>query len=257
MDLQLRVVGRHRFPPERVGLPPLEALEAHRPRLYLTNSALHNPTGATLSPQSAHRLLTLAAAHDVTVVEDEIFAAFEPEPSPRLAVLDGLERVIRIGSFSKTLSASARCGYVAGGADLIAALTDLQVATNFGGPSPIATELVRATLADGGYRKHLEGVRRRLARARRDVGARLSALGVEPWVAPRGGFHLWCALHDGRDAAEVARTALREGVVLAPGDIFSPARAAGHFMRFNVAQMEPRAWEVLEQALAAGVQAGD
>lgn len=227
-----------------------EALEAHRPRLYLTNSALHNPTGATLSPQSAHRLLTLAAAHDLTVVEDETFAAFEPEPSPRLAVLDGLERVIRIGSFSKTLSASARCGYIAGGAELIAALTDLQVATNFGGPSPIATELVRATLADGGYRKHLEGVRRKLASARRDAGARLSALGIEPWVAPRGGFHLWCALPDGRDAAEVARTAQREGVVLAPGDIFSPARAAGNYMRFNVTQMEPRVWEVLERALA-------
>ena len=25
-----------------------ESLETHRPRLYITNSALHNPTGATL-----------------------------------------------------------------------------------------------------------------------------------------------------------------------------------------------------------------
>src|SRR5262249_40534178 len=37
------------------------ALAAHRPRLYITNSALHNPTGATLSPQTAHRLLNAAA----------------------------------------------------------------------------------------------------------------------------------------------------------------------------------------------------
>ncbi len=34
------------------------SLAAHRPRLYVTNSALHNPTGATLSPQTAHRILT-------------------------------------------------------------------------------------------------------------------------------------------------------------------------------------------------------
>ncbi|MEB3417876.1 PLP-dependent aminotransferase family protein [Salipiger marinus] len=117
------------------------ALAEHRPRLYITNSALHNPTGGTLTAQTAHRLLVLAGAHDLTVIEDETFAALEPEPSPRLAVLDGLERVIRIGSFSKTLSAAARCGYVAGPPDLIAALTDLQVATNFGGPSVAARQL--------------------------------------------------------------------------------------------------------------------
>ena len=122
------------------------ARRAHRPRLYITNSALHNPTGATLSPQTAHRLLNAAAAHDLTIVEDEIFADFEPEPSPRLAALDGLARVIRIGSFSKTLSASIRCGYIAARPDWIEGLVDLQVATNFGGPSPVAAELVFATL---------------------------------------------------------------------------------------------------------------
>ncbi|MCG5481713.1 MAG: PLP-dependent aminotransferase family protein, partial [Ensifer alkalisoli] len=37
-----------------------EALSVHRPRLYITNSALHNPTGATLAPLVAHRLLKLA-----------------------------------------------------------------------------------------------------------------------------------------------------------------------------------------------------
>ena len=52
---------------------------------------------------------------------------------PGAAVLDGLDRVIRIGSFSKTLSASVRCGYIAGRADWIEGLIDLQVATSFGG----------------------------------------------------------------------------------------------------------------------------
>jgi len=42
------------------------ALIAERPRLYITNSALHNPTGASLSPQNAHRVLSAASAHDLT-----------------------------------------------------------------------------------------------------------------------------------------------------------------------------------------------
>ena len=228
-----------------------EVLAAHRPRLYITNSALHNPTGATISPQTAHRLLNVAAAHDLTIVEDDIFADFEPEPSPRLAALDGLSRVIRIGSFSKTLSASIRCGYIVARPDWIEALVDVQVATSFGGPSPVAAELVSSTLSDGSYRKHLDALRRRLSTARRKTGSKLAALGIQPWIMPRGGFYLWCPLPNDRDAADVARAALRENVVLAPGNVFSLSQSASEFMRFNVTQMaDPRAFAVLTRALA-------
>jgi len=165
---QARIIGVP-YTPAGPDLAAFEAaLAAERPRLYLTNSALHNPTGATLLPQAAYRILSAAAAHDLTIVEDDIFADFEPEPSPRLAVLDGLDRVIRVGSFSKTLSASVRCGYIAARPDWIDGLVDLQVATSFGGPSPVATELIAHVLVSGGYRKHMEELRRRLAHARRE-----------------------------------------------------------------------------------------
>ncbi|MGE6741598.1 PLP-dependent aminotransferase family protein [Allorhizobium pseudoryzae] len=225
-------------------------LEAERPRLYLTNSALHNPTGASLSAPVAHRLLTLATRHGVTIVEDDIFADFEPEASVRLAALDGLTHVIRIGSFSKTFSASIRCGYIAARADWIEGLVDLQVATNFGGPSPIAAEIVALVLAGGGYRKHMDLLRRRLGHARREVEQRLAALGIEPVLRPRGGFYLWCRLPDGVDAARVAQQALTQGVVLAPGNVFSLSQTAGNLMRFNVAQMQDRRIDaVLAEAL--------
>jgi DNA-binding transcriptional MocR family regulator len=228
------------------------ALIADRPRLYITNSALHNPTGATLSPQTAHRLLSAASAHDLTIVEDDIFADFEHEPSPRLAVLDGLDRVIRIGSFSKTLSASIRCGYIAARADWIEGLADLQVATNFGGPSPVATELIASVLAGGGYRKHMDELRQRLARARQETATRLEPLGIQPWLMPRGGFYLWCRLPEGQDSAALARVAVENNVVLAPGNVFSVSQTATAFLRFNVAQSgDPRVLAVLGQAVAS------
>ncbi|MBB3265008.1 DNA-binding transcriptional MocR family regulator [Azospirillum sp. OGB3] len=249
---QVRIVGVPYTPSGPDTTLFAAALAEHRPRLYITNAALHNPTGATMSAQTAHRLLKAAAAHDVTIVEDDIFAGFEPDPSPRLAVLDGLAQVIRIGSFSKTLSASVRCGYLAARPDWVEALVDLQVATNFGGPSPVAADLVLAILGDGGYRKHLDGLRRRLARARRETADRLVALGLEPWLMPRGGFYLWCRLPEGRDAAAVARAALDERVVLAPGNVFSASQSATGFLRFNVAQMgDPRVFEVLKRATVA------
>lgn len=229
-----------------------QILGSIRPRLYITNSALHNPTGATLTLPTAHRLLTVAAAHDLTIVEDDIFGDFEPERSPRLAALDGLNHVIRIGSFSKTLSASVRCGYIAARADWIEHLVDLQVATSFGGPSPVATEIIANVLAGGSYRKHMDELRQKLTRARRDVARKLQTLGLEPWLMPRGGFFLWSRLTDGQDATAVARAALEQDVVLAPGNVFSVSQTASHFLRFNVAQMnDPRMWDVMRRALKA------
>ena len=230
-----------------------QVLAEERPRLYITNSAIHNPTGATMSAQTAHRLLTVASAHGLVIAEDDIFAEFEPDPSPRLAAFDGLVNVIRIGSFSKTLSASMRCGYIAARPDWIEAMVDLQVATHFGGASPVAARLVFDSLMDSGYRRHVEALRRRLSGARREATARLADLGVRAWVTPRGGFYLWGRLPDGRDASNVARLALDEDVILAPGNVFSAAQTAPDFMRFNVGQMrDPRVFQVLKAALARG-----
>jgi DNA-binding transcriptional MocR family regulator len=227
-------------------------LSQERPRLYITNSAIHNPTGATMSAQTAHKLLTIASAHGLIIVEDDIFAEFEPEPSPRLAAFDGLVNVIRIGSFSKTLSASVRCGYITARPDWIEAMVDLQVATNFGGASPVAAQLIFESLMDSGYRRHVEALRRRLSGARRDATTKLADLGVRTWVTPRGGFYLWGRLPDGKDASAVARTALARDVILAPGDVFSAAQTASDFMRFNVGQMQdPRVFQVLKDALGS------
>lgn len=224
-------------------------LAEHRPRLYITNSAIHNPTGATLSPVTAHRLLKLAEQFALTIVEDDIFADFEHTPASRLAAFDGLERVISIGSFSKTLSASARCGYVAARPDWLEGLIDMKIACSFSA-GQLNAALVLSVLSDGGYRKHMDRLRTRLAAAMSDVAAKLKTIGIEPWHMPQAGMMLWCGLPDGVDAAGVARTALAEHVVLAPGNVFSVSQSAGNFMRFNVSQMrDERIFDVLRRSM--------
>jgi DNA-binding transcriptional MocR family regulator len=226
-----------------------QALKQHSPRLYITNSALHNPTGATLSPPTAHRVLKLAEQHDLLIIEDDIFADFEQDPAPRLAAFDGLERVIHIGSFSKTLSASVRCGFIAARPDWIEKLVDLKLATSFGGGA-FSGELVLSLLKDGAYRRHVSALRTRLAGAMGKASDRLQAIGLRPWITPNAGMFLWCQLPQGVEAAAMARAGLKEGVVLAPGDAFSLDQNASEFMRFNVAQMQdPRLTPLLEKAI--------
>jgi DNA-binding transcriptional MocR family regulator len=225
-------------------------LKAHAPRLYITNSGLHNPTGAVLSAVVAHRLLKLAEASDLVIVEDDIFADFELVPAPRLAAFDGLNRVIHVSSFSKTISASLRCGYVAARPDWIEGLADLKIATAFGG-GRLSAEILFATLTDSGYRRHLETVRERLAKAMEKTVARLTDMDITPWLVPGAGMFVWCQLPAGIDAATVARLCLKDGVVLAPGNAFSQASSATGFLRFNVAQsLDARVFKVLARALS-------
>lgn len=227
------------------------ALAAHSPRLYITNSGIHNPTGASLSPGTAHRLLKLAEAAGLLIVEDDVFADFEHTPAPRLAAFDGLARVIQIGSFSKTVSASVRCGYIATRHDWIQSLVDLKIATTFGG-GRLAADIIHHAITGSGYRKHMENVRMRLAIERDRTAEKLKALGIIPWLMPQAGLYLWCRLPQGKDAAALAKVCLNDGVVLAPGNAFSQSQTAGDYVRFNVAQSaDGKIYEVLARALDA------
>ncbi len=104
------------------------------------------PDRATLSPPVAHRLLKLAEAHDLLILEDDIFTDFEPEPSVRLAALDGLNRVNPHRQLFEDavclLALRLHCG--ACGVDRRAG--DLQIAAQFGGPSPIVTHVIGEVL---------------------------------------------------------------------------------------------------------------
>ena len=228
------------------------ALAEHRPRLYLTNVALHNPTGATMAPVTAHRVLRLAEQHGLTIIEDDVFADMEPEPSARLAAFDGLERVVQLGSFSKTLTAAAHCGYIVARREWIEPLLDLKIATSYGA-SRLSAETILAVMTNGSYRHHLDGLRERLSRAMGEAAARLRTLGIEPWIVPRGGMFLWCRLPDGIDAADLARRALSRDIILAPGNVFSLAHSAAQFMRINVAQAsDQRLFKELDALLDPG-----
>lgn len=235
--------------------PDLDAFEAalkqHRPRFYLTNSGLHNPTGASLTPAVVHRVLRLAEAHDTVIVEDDIYADFELEPGPRLAGFDGLERVIHIGGFSKTLSAAARIGVIAMRGDWIERLVDLKLAVCLGS-GHLNAALVHRFLADGSYRHHLDAMRARLADAQGSVVKRLAAVGLHVPLLPAAGMFVWASLPDGLDAAEISRRALHDGLVLAPGNVFSLSQGASHHLRFNVAQCaDRRVFDLLEKAMSA------
>ncbi len=236
--------------------PDVEALGAvfatHSPRVYLTIAGLNNPTGARLSAAVAHRVLKLAERRDVIIIEDEIFADFESGPAAtRLAGFDGLDRVIQVGSYSKTISAALRCGYLAVRPDWVHPIVDLKLATSLSS-SHFAAAFLHRMLTEAGYRRHLSALRARLADAMGKTLNRLRAGGLTPWIEPSGGMFVWARLPDGLDATQIARYGVSNGVAFAPGPVFSASAEARGFLRFNVAaSLNPRSFEVLDQAMRA------
>ena len=125
----------------------------------------------------------------------------------------------------------------------------MKIATSFGG-APLSANLVLEVLKDGGWRRHLASTRERLARSMAETVRRLAGIGIRPVIEPDGGMFLWCRLPAGLDAADIARKALAEDVILAPGNVFSLTQSAGDCLRFNVAQSaDPRIFAVLDRAM--------
>lgn len=120
-------------------------------------------------------MLKLAEQFALTIVEDDIFADFERTSAPRLWLSTGLTRAHVYRQLLQTISASARCGFVAARPEWIEGLIDMKIATSFGG-GRLNAELVLAVLGDGGYRKHMEALRVRLAGDMPSAAAKLKAI---------------------------------------------------------------------------------
>jgi DNA-binding transcriptional MocR family regulator len=250
---RVRAIGVRRLPD---GPDPddLEAkLAEFRPKAFFTQSLAHNPTGGTLSPAVAHRVVLAAERHGATIVECDPFADILPATSPRLAALDGLRRVIYVGTFSKTLSASLRVGYVAAPPPVVEALNDLKMLTVVSS-SGFAERFVTHLINGGHYLRHLRRLRSRIDMATATAITNLADAGWPVPMPPGGGLYLWLPLPKGVNEADFCHRASAQGIFLAPGSIFHPDRADGHpaMMRVNIAYAsDPRFLAFLRHSLDA------
>jgi DNA-binding transcriptional MocR family regulator len=234
--------------PDGPDLATLEKLAAtHRPKVYFTQSAMQNPTGTDMSPHIGFKVLQAAERHNFTIVEDDIFCDLQVKPTPRLATLDQLNRVIYVRSFSKTLSGSLRVGFVACQQDTANQLADIKMLTSI--TTSLFTErLIYLMLVDGHYRKYLSRLHERLGSARLEVVHAFERIGLELFVEPADGMFLWARFPHIEDSLALAETAQRRGLMLAPGTVFRPHLERSPWMRFNVAVCEePRVQTLLEQ----------
>lgn len=229
--------------PDGPDLAVMAALaKAHRPRLYVTVSVLHNPTGASLAPAAAHQVLKLAEAHDFAVVEDDTYAWLASPHATRLAQLDGLQRTVYVSGFSKILTPQWRIGFLAAAPALVERCIDTKLLATLSTPGPLEHALA-ALLEQGSLRRHAERVALRLAAARARTEALVREAGFA-FAAPPAGLFGWVDV--GADTEAMAQPLLDDGWLTAPGALFHATRRPTSLMRVNFATShDPRFWERL------------
>jgi DNA-binding transcriptional MocR family regulator len=240
---RLNAMGMRLLPvPRRPDGPDLDVMarycEAHQPKLYVSVSVFHNPTGYCLSPGSAHRVLQLANQHNFHIVEDDTYSHIAPEHATRLCALDGLQRTIHVSGFAKILAPNWRVGFLAAHPGLIERLLDTKLLATLTTPALLEKALALC-MEQGQLRRHAERIKTRLSAARsRSVKLALNAGCV--FAAEPVGLFGW--VDTGVDTDALAQRMLDEGYLLAPGALFHAERNPSTLMRINFATTQDAAF---------------
>ncbi len=189
--------------------------------VYITPSHQH-PTTVTLSLQRRQELLTRAVNDDFVIIEDDYESEtnYVGQPTPALKSLDHSDRVIYVGSLSKTIAPGLRLGFMVGPKSLIRearALRRLMLRH-----PPANNQRAVALFMSLG---HHDSLVRRLSHAYKDrwraMGEALASHLPESSQMPAfGGTAYWVRGPESLDARELSKIAATRGVLLEPGDIF-------------------------------------
>jgi 2-aminoadipate transaminase len=223
-----------------------------RPALLYAMADGHNPLGASMPVEERERLVGLARAYGMPILEDDAYGmlSYDGEEPPALRAFDA-EWVFHVGSFSKTLAPGLRTGWIVAPERFLGPLASLKESSDID-TATLGQRAVAAFVASGAFEEHVARLRTEYARRRDAMFAALQrwfGAGAS-WSRPRAGFFIWVDLPEGADAGRLFEVALeRERVAFVPGAAFAvagavPARSA---LRLNFSFSPP---EVIEEGVA-------
>lgn len=205
---------------------------AHRPKLYLTNSVLHNPTSYNLHPARAHQVLNLIHEHDAYIFEDDLYAAFVPNGQAlRYATLDQFERVFYATGFSKSMASGWRVGMLVCPDKFIDDVLRVKTLSNMNTPE-FGERVIHRLWTQGEYRRQLKKVQQKLYAAHQRMRKALPEIGLVYPEHTQAGIFVW--VDTGQDTGQLALDAYKEGWLVAPGQLFHPHARESTHLRLNV-----------------------
>jgi len=232
-----------------VDLEQLDALaHQHQPKAVFVNTVLQNPSGVSFSKSCAISLIEVAKAHDMWIIEDDIYRELAQPDLPCLAALDGLQRVIYLSGFSKTISPMLRVGFLCAHESLLQSFARTKMAVGLTS-SEVSERIVSNVLLEGHHEQHVSSLKAQLHQAHQLVAQHFKEIGIPMFVEPGAGLFLWADLPiEPQHANDIAAQALAHGIWLAPGSYFRPLDQPSSWFRFNVANANSESlWRFIGQ----------
>lgn len=208
-----------------------------------------NPLGCTLTPEKKRDLVALLQQHQVTLIEDDVYSELwsgDVRPQPAKA-WDTQRQVLHCSSFSKSLVAGFRIGWVAAG-EHAARIQRLQLSSTLSTSAPMQLALARY-LDSRSYETHLRTMRQILAQRKNQARQALRRhLPLAARInASHGGYFLWIELPKQVDTTALYYRALARNISIAPGKMFSSGKQYQNYFRFNASW----AWSDTQEAAVA------
>lgn len=210
------------------------------PKYIYTIPTVQNPTGAILGLERRQQVIALAKQFGTLIVEDECYAdiIWSGEAPPALFALQP-DRVIHIGSFSKSLAPAVRVAYLTA---VPAILNQIVALKNDGGTGALDQMIVAEYFSEH-FAGHIASLTRALHLKLGILEQRLRAeLGdiATLWL-PQGGIFLWLQLPEGVDTRELVAPAAELGIAFNPGtDWAADAEGAKRWLRLCFALADER-----------------
>jgi DNA-binding transcriptional MocR family regulator len=224
-----------------------ELIKQHKPKLVYLIPTFGNPSGATLTRERRIKVLELAKKYQTLIVEDDPYGDlyFGEAPPPSILALSpevpgSREWIAHCGSMSKVLSPGLRVGWMIAPSELLAKATMCKQFSD-AHTSTFAQATAAQYLKSGRMPDTLARVRKVYAERARAMGDALQReLGdAIEFTRPNGGLFFWARLTGaggkGKDAGELAKRAIENGVAFVPGAPFFAKDADQSTLRLSFA----------------------
>ncbi len=211
-----------------------------RVKMVYVNPDHQNPTGRSWSIERRKQFMAEISKWDVAVLEDAAYAelTFDGNYLPPLMALDTLGQVIYLGTFSKTFCPGLRIGWILAKENVIQQYLALKTNVDLSSAS-ILQRQVSYYLQHKDLDAHIAGISA-LYKGRRDamIAAIKEYFPKEvKYNEPTGGLFIWAELPEGKDAKELLKRAIQEGVSFVPGVAFYPKGEKRNEFRLNFSNM--------------------